>query len=200
MRRACGSFRSWTCGGRATRSRPRWRGARRSSAHDGPTCAAASRGRTSPFAARDADAIATSRAAATCSPTSPASRRAAPSSSPPAPKCRSRSARASALAAEGIAVRVVSMPCTQRLRPRRTPRIARRAAARRAARRRRGRRHRRLAQVRRRRRRSARGASSASTASANRRPPACCSSTSASRSSTSPRRCGASSRRDSRGR
>ena len=37
-RRACASFPAWTCGGRATPSRPPSRGARRSSASDGPTC------------------------------------------------------------------------------------------------------------------------------------------------------------------
>ena len=37
---ACGSFRTWTCGGRATRSRPRSPGSLPSSARDGPTAPA----------------------------------------------------------------------------------------------------------------------------------------------------------------
>ena len=95
-----------------------------------------------------------------------------------------------ALAAEGIAVRVVSMPCTSVFDAQDADWRASVLPRGRPARRRRGRIDRRLAPVRRRRRRPARRGRGPGHASANRRRHPRCSSISASPSTASPPRCG----------
>ena len=149
-----------------------------------PDAACCSRGRTCRSCRATPPDRGDPRAAAMCSPIDAAQARARSIIATGSEVALALGAR-EALAERGVAVRVVSMPCTQRLRPPGRRLSRGRAAARRAARRGRGRRHRLLAQVRRAiddpRRRGRRHRH----ASANRRRPASCSSTSASPSNTS---------------
>ncbi len=139
-----------TSGGRAIPSRPPSRGPRRSSGARARR-ASCSRGRICRTCRARRSKSRRSRAAATSSAVAPRRRRSR--SSPRAPSCSSRSAPHSELAKSGVAVRVVSMPCTQAFdrAVRRIPQS--RVAAERCAARRRSRRHRQLVALRRRARR-----------------------------------------------
>ncbi len=182
MRRACGSSRTSTSGGPATPSRRRVAWAAALERQHGPTCLLFTRQNV---AVQSAPRRSRSRRSAAARYVLSDAAGARATIIATGSEVALAVGAQKALADEGVAVRVVSMPCTQRVRPpgRRLSRSG--AAARHAARRGRGRRDRLLAQIRRRRRRSCRRGRRHRHASANRRRPACCSSISDSPSTMS---------------
>ena len=102
---------AWTSGGPATPSRPRWRGWRRSSAPARPGAACCSRARTCRSRRATRRRSRRSGAAATCWPTGARDGPRAVVIATGSEVALAMGAR-EALADEGIAVRVVSMPCT----------------------------------------------------------------------------------------